>query len=105
MVRPHVYAYASQDEEAQGRVHNADILGFTSEGRTLYLGSDGQIMLADQSGQLFISADSAKNFSLMGQAPFGGITDIIQSQSGYAVATARGSHPVSDDNLVSRGAR
>lgn len=69
------------------------------------VGSDGQIMLADQSGQLFISADSAKNFSLMGQAPFGGITDIIQSQSGYAVATARGSHPVSDDNLVSRGAR
>ena len=43
MVRPHVYAYASQDEEAQGQVHNADILGFTAEGRTLYLGPDGQI--------------------------------------------------------------
>ena len=31
-----------QDEEAQGRVHNAEIVGYTSEGRTLYLGSDGQ---------------------------------------------------------------
>ena len=43
MVRPHVYAYATQDEQAQGRVHNSEILGFTSEGRTLYLGSDGYI--------------------------------------------------------------
>ncbi|MEL0018478.1 MAG: gamma-glutamyltransferase [Rickettsiales bacterium] len=43
IIRPHVYAYATQDEEAQGRVHNFDILGYTSEGRTLYLGSDGQI--------------------------------------------------------------
>lgn len=43
MIRPHVYAYAMQDEEAQGRVHNSDILGYTSEGRTLYLGSDGHI--------------------------------------------------------------
>lgn len=43
MIRPHVYSYATQDEEAQGRVHNFEILGFTAEGRTLYLGSDGQI--------------------------------------------------------------
>ncbi|MEC7655114.1 MAG: gamma-glutamyltransferase [Pseudomonadota bacterium] len=42
VVRPHVYSYAMQDEEAQGRVHNAEIVGYTSEGRTLYLGSDGQ---------------------------------------------------------------
>ena len=42
IVRPHVYFYAMQDEEAQGRVHNTDIVGYTSEGRTLYLESDGQ---------------------------------------------------------------
>ena len=36
VVRPHVYSYAMQDEEAQGRVHNAEIVGYTSEGRTLY---------------------------------------------------------------------
>jgi photosystem II stability/assembly factor-like uncharacterized protein len=67
--------------------------------------TDGQILLADQSGQLFVSADSAKSFSLMGQAPFGGITDIIQAQSGFAVSTARGAHLVNDANLVSGGAR
>ena len=43
IVRPHVYSYAMQDEEAQGRIHNSDILGYTSEGRALYLGSDGHI--------------------------------------------------------------
>ncbi|MBO89070.1 MAG: gamma-glutamyltransferase [Rickettsiales bacterium] len=42
IVRPHVYFYAMQDEEAQGRVHNTDIVGYTSEGRKLYLESDGQ---------------------------------------------------------------
>lgn len=67
--------------------------------------ADGQILLADQSGQLFVSSDSAKTFSLMGQAPFGGITDIIEASNGYAVSTARGAHVVSDDNLVSGGAR
>ncbi len=67
--------------------------------------ADGQILLADQSGQLFVSTDSAKSFSLMGQAPFGGITDVIQSQSGYAISTARGAHRLSNDNLVSGGSR
>lgn len=43
VIRPHVYSYATQDEEAQGRIHNFEILGFTSEGRSLYMGSDGQI--------------------------------------------------------------
>ncbi|GGF66258.1 WD40/YVTN/BNR-like repeat-containing protein [Alteromonas lipolytica] len=66
---------------------------------------DGQILLADQSGQLFVSSDAAKTFSLMGQAPFGGITDIIEANNGYAVSTARGAHVVSDNNLVSGGAR
>ena len=41
IVRPHVYSYATQDEAAQGRVHNSEILGLTEEGRTLYLGEDG----------------------------------------------------------------
>lgn len=41
MVRPHVYSYATQDEGALGRVHNSDILGFTTEGRSLYLSSAG----------------------------------------------------------------
>lgn len=39
IVRPHVYAYATQDEAAQGRVPNAQILGFTATGRALYLDS------------------------------------------------------------------
>ena len=43
VVRPHVYAYAMQDEEVQGRVHNSEILGFSSEGRMLYLGPDGNM--------------------------------------------------------------
>jgi len=43
MVRPHVYTYATQDSAAQGRVNNTDILGFTSAGRKLYLGSDGNM--------------------------------------------------------------
>jgi len=43
VVRPHVYSYANQDEAAQGRVHNSEILGFTKEGRDLYLGADGLI--------------------------------------------------------------
>ena len=41
MVRPHVYSYATQDEGAQGRVHNSDILGFTKEGRELYIAETG----------------------------------------------------------------
>ena len=41
MVRPHVYSYATQDEGAQGRVHNSDILGFTGEGRGLYIAETG----------------------------------------------------------------
>ncbi|MGI9476674.1 MAG: gamma-glutamyltransferase family protein [Hyphomicrobiaceae bacterium] len=41
MVRPHVYSYATQDEGAVGRVHNSDILGFSQEGRALYLADDG----------------------------------------------------------------
>lgn len=41
MVRPHVYSYATQDEGAQGRVHNSDILGFTGEGRDLYIAENG----------------------------------------------------------------
>ena len=40
MVRPHVYAYAIQDEAAQGRVPNEEILGFTQTGRSLYLDPD-----------------------------------------------------------------
>jgi gamma-glutamyltranspeptidase/glutathione hydrolase len=40
MVRPHVYAYATQDEAAQGRVPNEEILGFTQTGRALYLDPD-----------------------------------------------------------------
>jgi gamma-glutamyltranspeptidase/glutathione hydrolase len=43
MVRPQVYAYATQDEGAAGRVHNSDILGFSEQGRALYLASDGQM--------------------------------------------------------------
>jgi gamma-glutamyltranspeptidase/glutathione hydrolase len=43
MVRPHVYTYATQDEGALGRVHNSDILGYTEEGRGLYL-SDAGVM-------------------------------------------------------------
>ncbi len=41
MVRPHVYSYATQDEGALGRVHNSDILGFTDEGRGLYISAAG----------------------------------------------------------------
>ena len=41
MVRPHVYSYATQDEGALGRVHNSDILGFTQEGRDLYIAENG----------------------------------------------------------------
>lgn len=41
MVRPHVYSYATQDEGALGRVHNSDILGFTAEGRALYISEAG----------------------------------------------------------------
>jgi gamma-glutamyltranspeptidase/glutathione hydrolase len=41
MVRPHVYAYAIQDEAAQGRVPNEEILGFTQAGRSLYLEASG----------------------------------------------------------------
>ncbi|MEM7059436.1 MAG: gamma-glutamyltransferase [Pseudomonadota bacterium] len=41
MVRPHVYSYATQDEGALGRVHNSDILGFTEEGRDLYIAETG----------------------------------------------------------------
>lgn len=41
VVRPHVYTYATQDEGAAGRVHNSDILGFTEEGRDLYLSAAG----------------------------------------------------------------
>jgi len=41
VVRPHVYAYATQDEAAQGRVPNAEILGYTGEGRSLYLDPGG----------------------------------------------------------------
>ena len=67
--------------------------------------TSGQVLLADQSGQLFVSQDAAKNFTLMGQAPFGGITDIIQANHGFAVSTARGAHVVSEDNLVSGGSR
>ncbi|TPV61947.1 hypothetical protein FJ444_01355 [Aestuariibacter sp. GS-14] len=59
------------------------------------------ILLADQSGQLFLSRDAATSFSLMGQAPFGGITDIIQIPNGFAVSTARGAHVVTDTNLLS----
>jgi gamma-glutamyltranspeptidase/glutathione hydrolase len=43
VVRPHVYTYATQDEGAQGRVHNSEILGFTAEGTALYL-DDGGVM-------------------------------------------------------------
>ncbi|MCP5149912.1 MAG: gamma-glutamyltransferase family protein [Ectothiorhodospiraceae bacterium] len=43
IVRPHVHAYATQDEAAQGRVPNAEILGYTEAGRALYLGADGQM--------------------------------------------------------------
>ena len=43
MVRPHVYSYATQDEGALGRVHNSDILGFTTEGRKLYLSDAGNM--------------------------------------------------------------
>ena len=41
VVRPHVYAYATQDEGAQGRVRNSKILGFTDEGAALYLDDNG----------------------------------------------------------------
>ncbi|MEM6623522.1 MAG: gamma-glutamyltransferase family protein [Pseudomonadota bacterium] len=43
MVRPHVYAYATQDEGALGRVHNSEILGFTAEGRELYISAAGEM--------------------------------------------------------------
>ncbi len=41
MVRPHVYNYATQDEAALGRVHNSEILGFTAEGKALYISDAG----------------------------------------------------------------
>lgn len=41
IVRPHVYTYATQDEGALGRVHNSDILGYTAEGRDLYISEAG----------------------------------------------------------------
>lgn len=40
-VRPHVYTYSTQDEGALGRVHNTDVLGFTAEGRGLYISDAG----------------------------------------------------------------
>jgi len=43
MVRPHVYTYATQDEDALGRVHNSVILGYTDEGRELYLSNAGMM--------------------------------------------------------------
>lgn len=43
VVRPHVYAYAMQNEAAQGRIHNSSILGFTDYGARIYLGPDGNI--------------------------------------------------------------
>ena len=66
---------------------------------------DSAIYLADQSGQIFVSDNNAKSFTLLGQAPFGGITDIILAEEGFAVSTARGAHVVIEGNLVSGGSR
>lgn len=69
------------------------------------VGQHGRVILADQSGVIFVSLDSAQHFEVLGQAPFGGITDIIKSEGGFAVSTARGAHVISEDNLVTGGTR
>jgi gamma-glutamyltranspeptidase / glutathione hydrolase len=62
MVRPHVYSYATQDEGAVGRVHNSDILGFSQEGRALYLADNG---LMHRPGKSIRNEALARSLSLI----------------------------------------
>jgi len=66
---------------------------------------DDTILLADQSGQIYRSADNGAHFDLIGQTPFGGITDFIATDSGFAVSTSRGTHVLKLENLVQGGSR
>ena len=87
MVRPHVYSYATQDECAQGRVHNSDILGFTDEGRGLYISDAGAM---HRPGKIIRNPGLAASLRLVAQE---GAAALYRGEIGRALA----------DDMASKG--